>query len=167
MARATRPSVSTLMPFEIPFLKPTAQLLESNGVWIGRLIRRVPQLSAEIEDRTSFAEELAGDIGLTPEEYLTRGIGLAVELPGDPWIRVSFWEDSARVELPNFPTGGPAAALARANPVVVALLSFGFQLCHPTTGVVSDGATIDLVAAYLERQCHVETVARLIGGTVG
>ncbi len=156
------------MPFEIPLRKPQGRCLETNHVWLDAVARRFADLREEPTDRAQLAIDLAADGGLTPKEFILRGIGLTLERAGDPWMRISFWNDSAVIDLPNIPVGGAVHAVEMVLPVVTFLESFGFRLLDPSTGDLIQGPVREaLVGAYILRQRKVERVAELTGGKPG
>ena len=154
------------MPFEIPLTKPTARERESNRAWLALVLAALPQFREEQRDHRAAAMDLANDIGLSVDEYVERGIGLAAEDEReDCWVRVSFWEREVTIELPNFPKIEKEAALHRAAAVIALLQPIGFTVCDPRTGMPIAGNMYEvLVEAYTGRQRTVEHVAALTVG---
>jgi hypothetical protein len=154
------------MPFDIPLQKPAGREHKSNRTWLTLVLSALPQFREEERDHLAWARDLASDVGLTADEYVRRGLGLAAECETeDFWMRVSFWEQSATLELPNFPQIGTGAALGRASTVISVLEGAGFTLCDPETAEpIAGDARAALEAAYVARQATVARVAALTGG---
>ncbi len=154
------------MPFEILLRKPPSRELDDNRLWVAALCAQFPTFEEEQVDHVQLAADLAEDIGLTPREYLARGIGLGVD-DSDSSIHLGFWDSSVSIELPNFPPAGTDQALSAALPIVAFLLSLGFVLLDPASGdpTSSEPVTV-LKQGYAARQEQLRTVAKLTGGTV-
>ena len=70
------------MGFELALDKPTEREQDSNRLWAETFCKAFPQFveySVALEDRYVLAKDLAADIGLTPDEYLDREIGLELD----------------------------------------------------------------------------------------
>lgn len=157
------------MGFRIVLRKPEGHALEDNRRW-ARLVRaRFPELAEDESDRESLAQDLAGDLGMTPREYMERGIGVALEREADDaWTRLSFWIETAEVELPNFPPAGIAMAVDSVMPLLGLLVNEGFTALDEATGRPFDQPLSEaLRQTYMRRQAEVERVAEITGGTPG
>jgi hypothetical protein len=159
------------MGFELALDKPTEREQGSNRLLAETFCKAFPQFveySVAFEDRYLLAKALAADIGLTPDEYVQREIGLELDFErGDFWIRVEFWDRGVTVTLPNFPTLGNDAAIAEIRPHLEFFVHLGFILNNPTSGapMTSHGWEDELREAYAARQRQVASVADLTGGT--
>jgi len=160
------------MGFEVVLAKPSDREHDGNRVWAEVFCKALPQfteLDVSIENRRFLALDLASDIGLTPDEYVEREIGLELDFErGDFWVRVEFWQTSATITLPNFPTIPIEAAVAEILPCIEFLVAVGFTLEDPTSGapMPPGDREAELVKAYSERQAQVARVAELTGGTI-
>jgi hypothetical protein len=154
------------VPFEILLRKPTSRKLDDNRLWVVAVRAQFPGFEEERVDHVQLAADLAEDIGLTPREYLARGIGLGVDCGSDSSIHIGFWDSSVSVELPNFPPAGTEQALSAALPIVAFLLSLGFALLDPTSGLPTSEEPVKvLTQGYAARQEQLRAVATLTGGT--
>ena len=148
--------------------KPKGREEDDNRTWVAFLINRFPQLGREeLDPKVSreMAEQLAPDIGLTADEYVARCVVACASYSRDDFfIEVRFYDDTAYIELPNFPQTGIEQALREARGIIDALVSIGFEVLDPQRARSSHDqqAEESLVAAYEDRQGTVEHVARLV-----
>ncbi len=160
------------MGFEVVLAKPSDREHDGNRVWAEAFCKALPQFTefdVSIENRRVLALDLASDIGLTPDEYVEREMGLELDFErGDFWVRVEFWQTSATITLPNFPTISIDAAVAEILPCIEFLVAVGFTLENPKSGAPMPPCDreAELVKAYSERQAQVARVAELTGGTI-
>jgi hypothetical protein len=155
--------------YDITFRKPAGKELLGNEHWATTFLESFPQFRQIEADREALAQDLATDIGLTPQEYVARGIGIQLHLQSTEawWVNVSFWDSCASVSLPNYPVMGAPEAIVSTAAVREFFRSKGFDAIDPISGEALSAENEDaaLVAGYLKRQQVVGHVATLTSST--
>src|SRR5688572_22365587 len=126
------------MSYDITLLKPAAALLDDNRVWVSHLCRAFAELDDAGFDVQANAD-LAEDVGMTEQEWVSRGIGVRLCRRGQPDIvEIAFWESTAEISLPNFPRCEPAELLAAVARYIDTLRVLGFVLIDLPSGAPVD-----------------------------
>lgn len=152
------------MPFEIVFQKPCGRELDPNEVWLQQILQEFPEFSVLEKDFGHLAELVAPDAGMTPGEYLARGIGVEAAYKSETfWLCLGFWDSTATLELPNYPECGVDAALDIVGQYVKFLDDMGFMLLHPGDGSLLKELWREVLTdAYMQRQSIVDRVSNLM-----
>ncbi|MDX2023279.1 MAG: hypothetical protein SF187_23800 [Deltaproteobacteria bacterium] len=154
------------MSYDITLLKPPGAVLDDNRRWAQHLCQSFADLDdAQIDVRASA--DVAGDVGMSEGDWVSRGIGVMVCRVGQPdFVDISFWETTADISLPNFPERDAAELLDSIAPYVDSLRALGFVLIDPLSDEPCDGPrqVERLLAGYSHRQRAVGVVAELVGG---
>lgn len=154
------------MSYDITLLKPPGAVLDDNRRWVRHLCQSFADLDdAQIDVRLSA--DIAGDVGMSEEGWVNRGIGVMVCRIGQPdFVDISFWETTADISLPNFPQRDPKELLESVAPYVESLRALGFVLIDPVSDEPCDGSrqVERLLVGYRHRQRAVGMVADLVGG---
>ncbi|MEM9567480.1 MAG: hypothetical protein AAF974_04160 [Cyanobacteria bacterium P01_E01_bin.34] len=152
------------MPFDISFAKPRGRELDPNEVWLQQILHTFPELSTLEKDSGHLAELLAPDAGMTPGEYLARGIGLEAVYESETfWICLGFWDSTATIELPNYPECGVETALDIVGKYVQFLDEVGFSVLHPgDDSLLKEPWREVLTDAYKQRQSIVALASNLM-----
>jgi hypothetical protein len=151
--------------FEVDFAKPEGQL--DNRPLVAAFLRTFPDFQEVEIDQAAAAQDLAADAGVTPSEWVERGIGIqCLSFTSDDWwVEVSFWNATVMLRLPNFPPAGIDAALEATACIRAFLRNQGLASIDPLNGQprfgVDEGPL--LRAAYADRQRQIVRVGALVG----
>jgi hypothetical protein len=154
------------MSYDITLLKPPRAVLDNNRRWALHLCQSFADLEYPQIDVSANAD-LADDIGMSNEEWVSRGMGVTLYRIGQrDFVEISFWETMAEISLPNFPQSEPEGLLESVVPYIDSLRALEFVLLDPQSDEpVDDSQRVErLLAGYRQRQRTVARVADDIGG---